>query len=67
MAAPVAPLRAFRDRADRGFQIQLRGVNVDFFACMHRAKAGNRMRGIRHAKLAAKSSCGHSGLIVCDV
>jgi hypothetical protein len=57
-------LRAFCDGADRGLEIEFRGMNLILLTDAHSAESRNRMRGIRYAQLTAHGERGHSGMIV---
>ena len=60
-------LGALRDSTDGGFEIEFRGVDVDFFSGMHGAKAGNGMGRIGHAKLTAKGNRGQASVMIGNV
>src|SRR5580692_918723 len=55
-------LGAFGDGADGGLEVELGGMDFDFFSGGNGAEAGHGVSGVGDAQLAALGERGHAGL-----
>ena len=60
-------LGAFGDGADGGLEVQLGGMDIDFFSRVDGAETGNGMRGVGNAELATKSNRRYASVMLGDV